>query len=64
MLSTTFQEDMPLQMFVFPVNPQAKLDEAFVKFLEIPTKTAQVTPEQIAARREQWLKDWTEAVLR
>jgi thiamine transport system substrate-binding protein len=64
MLSTTFQEDMPLQMFVFPVNPQAKLDEAFVKFLAIPTKTAQLPPDQIAARREQWLKDWTEAVLR
>ncbi len=64
MLSTPFQEDMPLQMFVFPVNPQAKLDEAFVKFLSIPTQTAQVAPEQIAARREQWLKDWTEAVLR
>jgi thiamine transport system substrate-binding protein len=64
MLSTPFQEDMPLQMFVFPVNPQAKLDEAFVKFLSIPTQTAQVTPEQIAARREQWLKDWTEVVLR
>ena len=26
MLSQQFQEDMPLQMFVFPVNPQAKLD--------------------------------------
>lgn len=64
MLSTPFQEDMPLQMFVFPVNPQAKLDEAFVRFLAIPTKTAQVTPEQIAAHREQWLQDWTEAVLR
>ncbi len=64
MLSVPFQEDMPLQMFVFPVNPQAKLDEAFVKYLLIPQKTAQMPPEEIAAKREQWLKAWTETVLR
>jgi thiamine transport system substrate-binding protein len=64
MLSTQFQEDMPLQMFVFPVNPRAKLAEAFVKFLVSPTQTASVSPQEIAANREQWLKDWTETVLR
>jgi thiamine transport system substrate-binding protein len=64
MLSTTFQEDLPMQMFVFPVNPAAKLDEAFVKYLQTPEKTALVSPQDIAAKREQWLKAWTEAVLR
>ncbi len=64
MLSTQFQEDMPMQMFVFPVNPQAKLADAFVKFLVSPTQTVSVSPREIAANREQWLKDWTEAVLR
>lgn len=64
MLSTTFQEDMPAQMFVFPVNPQAKLDETFRKFLAIPDKPAIVDPALIAARREQWIQDWTSAVLR
>jgi thiamine transport system substrate-binding protein len=64
MLSTQFQEDMPLQMFVFPVNPSAKLDVTFVKFLEVPTKTAQVSPEAISANREKWINAWTETVLR
>jgi thiamine transport system substrate-binding protein len=64
MLSTTFQEDVPMQMFVFPVNPAAKLDEAFAKHLQTPQKTAEVSPEEIAAKREQWLKAWTETVLR
>jgi len=32
MLGVTFQEDIPLQMFVYPVNSQAKLPEPFVKF--------------------------------
>jgi thiamine transport system substrate-binding protein len=64
MLSTDFQEDLPMQMFVFPVNPQAQLDEAFGKYLQTPQKTAAVSPQEIAAKREQWLKEWTEAVLR
>ena len=64
MLSTTFQEDMPLQMFVFPVNNQAKLDQTFEQYLAIPDKTAFVSPEDIATHREVWLKEWTETVLR
>lgn len=64
MLSPRFQEDMPLQMFVFPVNPQAKLDPAFEQYLEIPNQVANVSPEEIAANREVWIREWTEAVLR
>jgi len=52
MLSKSFQEDMPLQMFVFPVNPEARLDEAFVKHLAIPQSTASVarTPSPPTAK--------------
>jgi len=64
MLSPTFQEDIPLNMFVFPVNPNAELDEAFVNFLSVPEETAEVTPEEIAANREKWINEWTETVLR
>lgn len=64
MLSTQFQEDMPLQMFVFPVNPDAKLPEVFTKFAVIPDQTSQVSPDQIAANREKWLQEWTNVVLR
>jgi thiamine transport system substrate-binding protein len=64
MLSTTFQEDMPLQMYVFPVNQNASLDETFVKFLALPQKPASLAPAEIAANREKWLREWTEAVLR
>jgi thiamine transport system substrate-binding protein len=64
MLSTTFQEDMPGQMYVFPVNRNAKLNETFQKFLEIPAHPAYVSPEDIAANREAWINSWTETVLR
>jgi thiamine transport system substrate-binding protein len=64
MLSVPFQEDMPLQMFVFPVNPNAKLPEEFTKFITIPDKTAQVSPQVIRENRETWIQAWTETVLR
>jgi thiamine transport system substrate-binding protein len=64
MLSTNFQEDIPLQMFVFPVNPNARLDEIFTKFLITPQKPLQLSPELIAANRETWITDWMEVVLR
>lgn len=64
MLSPTFQEDLPLKMFVFPVNPAAKLDEQFQKYLAVPQQPARVDPQQIAEKRESWIQAWTETVLR
>lgn len=64
MLSPTFQEDIPLQMYVFPVNPDARLDPTFVKFLAIPDKPATLNPSDISAKREKWINDWTNAILR
>jgi thiamine transport system substrate-binding protein len=64
MLSPIFQEDIPLNMYVFPVNPDAVLDETFQKYLEIPEITAAVSSEMIAQNREKWINDWTETVLR
>lgn len=63
MLSVQFQEDMPLQMFMYPVNPEAKLPEVYVKYAQIPTEPALLDPQTIAANRDQWLNDWTEAIL-
>ncbi|MEI7987662.1 MAG: thiamine ABC transporter substrate-binding protein [Chloroflexota bacterium] len=64
MLSTAFQEEIPGKMYMFPVNPEAKLNEAFQKFLVIPAKPANVPPQDITTKREAWLKAWTETVLR
>jgi thiamine transport system substrate-binding protein len=64
MLSTDFQEDIPLQMFVFPVNENAALDEIFENHLAIAENPAYVSPDSIAKNRETWIQAWTEAVLR
>lgn len=64
MLSVKFQEDMPLQMFMYPVNPEAGLPEVFVKYSQIPAEPATLDPAVIAANRDKWLNEWTEAILR
>jgi thiamine transport system substrate-binding protein len=64
MLGTTFQEDIPLKMFVFPANSQAALPDVFARFAEIPENPATVPPEAIEANREPWVQAWVERVLR
>ncbi len=64
MLSPAFQEDMPEKMFVFPVNPEADLSDEFINFLAVPKKPAFVSPADIAANRETWVQQWTDAILR
>jgi len=64
MLSIPFQEDIPLQMYVFPVNQNAQLDQAFTQYMQIPENPAYVSPQDIATMREQWIQEWTATVLR
>lgn len=63
MLSEQFQEDVPLQMFVYPVNPNADLPAEFVEYAQAPDQTATLSFEEIAANRDRWIREWTEAVL-
>lgn len=64
MLSMPFQEDMPLQMFVFPVIPDAKLPDVFTQYAAVPENPAVLEFADINANRESWLQAWTETVLR
>jgi thiamine transport system substrate-binding protein len=64
MLSEQFQEDVPLQMFVYPVNPNADLPAEFVEYAQAPEETATLSPEEIAANRDRWLQEWTDVVLK
>lgn len=63
-LDRTFQEDIPLQMFVYPAKKTAVLPKVFVKHAKIAKDPVFVSPEEITAHREEWIEAWTEAVLR
>jgi thiamine transport system substrate-binding protein len=62
MLSQKFQEDMPLNMFVYPVNKNAKLPDVFVKFAQFAEKPAVVSYSEIASNRDAWIEAWTAAM--
>jgi len=64
MLGTIFQEDIPLQMFVFPANSNARLPEVFTRYAAVADKPANVPPAAIEKNRNRWIKAWTDTVLR
>ncbi len=64
LLSRSFQEDLPMQMYVFPVNPEAELPEAFVQFAAIPEEPVTMDIGEIDQYRQDWIQAWTETVLR
>ena len=63
LLSKPFQEDMPLNMFVYPVRPDAVLPSDFTTYASRPVHTVDVAQDTIRQNREQWIKDWTSTVL-
>jgi thiamine transport system substrate-binding protein len=64
MMGESFQEDIPLKMFVFPANSRAELPDVFARFAEIPQNPASINPDSIEANREAWIENWTRVVLR
>jgi len=64
MLGVTFQEDIPLHMFVFPANSRAELPDVFAEFAQIPENPVTVDPGAIEENREQWIEAWLRTTLR
>jgi thiamine transport system substrate-binding protein len=64
LLSKRFQEDIPLQMFVFPVREGVALPPVFEKFAEVAPDPLSLPPAEIGDNREQWIEAWTDTVLR
>ncbi len=62
MLSQQFQEDMPLNMFVYPVNKNAQLPEVFTNFAQVAESPAALSYSEIASNRDAWIEAWTEAM--
>jgi thiamine transport system substrate-binding protein len=64
MLSKRFQEDIPLQMFVFPARTDAALPPEFERFAVVPKQPLELPPEEIEENRERWVDEWTDVVVR
>ena len=59
-----FQDELPLSNFVYPTRTDATLPDLFVKFGRPVADPLTISPEDIAAHRDEWIKQWTDAVLR
>lgn len=64
LISERFQEDMPLNMFVYPVREGAQVPPEFVKFGPQAKDPETMDPAKIADHRDQWVKSWTSLVLK
>ena len=63
MLSDTFQSDIPLTMFVYPVT-DVELPEEFVEHGARPDDPYLLDADVVAENRDQWIEQWTDIVLR
>ena len=62
LLERTFQEDVPLNMFVFPANSETPLPEVFIDHAVVPTDSRVMEPAWIDENRERWLAEWATVV--
>ncbi|MFN5059088.1 MAG: thiamine ABC transporter substrate binding subunit, partial [Chloroflexota bacterium] len=64
MVDAPFQNDIPLQMFVYPASEKGTIPELFVAHAPIPTVTKQLDAATIASNRDAWVAEWDQIVLR
>ncbi len=63
MLSRQFQEDMPLNMYVLPVDPGAAIPDVFTQTGAQATHPIEMPYQQIGQIRDQVIQEWTDIVL-
>lgn len=62
MLSVAFQETIPENWFVYPVNREAEVPEVFLAHSFTPERPARLSPDYIAANRDRWIDEWIEVM--
>ncbi|GHJ36325.1 thiamine ABC transporter substrate binding subunit [Streptomyces sp. TS71-3] len=64
LISTRFQDDMPLNMFVDPVNEKAQAPADYRKYAVRVATPQTMPPDEIAQHRDEWVRTWTSLVLK
>jgi len=62
LFSTTVQNDIPENMYVFPVNAQATLPDGWAEYAQIAENPYTIDPAEIDANRERWIQEWAAIV--
>ncbi|MEV5901418.1 thiamine ABC transporter substrate-binding protein [Streptomyces sp. NPDC052127] len=64
LLTEEFQQDMPLNMFVYPVREGAAVPAEFTQYGPQAEDPETLDPAKIADNRDDWVKSWTSLVLK
>lgn len=63
LLSEEVQSMIPENMFMYPVDEDVELPADWAAFAPLSPSPFDVPAEQVAAERDQWIKDWTARVI-
>jgi len=63
LISEEFQQELPLNLFVYPANSSVDLPQEFVDFAVAPDEPRTLDPDVIDENRSTWIDEWTELVL-
>lgn len=58
MLSPTWQQDLPLSNFVFPIVEGTALPEEFRRWAVLPESSRALDPTEIGRQRDEWIEQW------
>ena len=64
LISSDFQNDIPLNMFMMPVSSDASIPDEFLDYPVIKNEKLPISALQIDENRNSWTDLWTEIVLR
>ena len=62
MVSPTFQQILPENMYVFPVDDSVALPPEWQQFAELADEPLELDPQTVAENRETWLREWEDVV--
>jgi thiamine transport system substrate-binding protein len=63
LLSERFQREIPESMYVYPAVEGTPLPAVWERFAPLADEPYRVSPEDIAANREEWIREWTATVV-
>jgi thiamine transport system substrate-binding protein len=64
LLTPEVQAALPESMYVFPVDSSVELPKEWAEFAQQPTDPLEVDPAEIAANRDDWLREWSDVTSR
>jgi thiamine transport system substrate-binding protein len=64
LLAPQTQAELPMAMYVYPARSDVALPDVFARFATRPADPLSLDPQAIAAGRDEWIRQWTDIMLR